>query len=73
MDKTNIAERTKKVVAERYFVPVNESDSFDTLGDSLDAIQVIQDIEDEFEIRISEKDAANLKTVGDLIAYLQQL
>ncbi len=45
--------------------------SFEELdADSLDIFQVISEIEDEFDISIEAED--NLKTVGDLVAYVEE-
>lgn len=44
----------------------------DDLGaDSLDAVELIMSIEDQFEISIPEDVATNLKTVGDILNYLE--
>ena len=44
--------------------------SFDDLdADSLDLFQVISEIEDEFDIQIDTE--GDLKTVGDLVAYVE--
>jgi acyl carrier protein len=29
-------------------------------------------IEDEFEIKVAESDAASIKTVGDIVSYIEQ-
>ncbi|MGT2667677.1 acyl carrier protein [Streptococcus rifensis] len=45
--------------------------SFEELdADSLDIFQVISEIEDEFDISIEAEDS--LKTVGDLVAYVEE-
>ncbi|KXT74536.1 Acyl carrier protein [Streptococcus sp. DD10] len=45
--------------------------TFDDLdADSLDLFQVISEIEDEFDIQIEAEDS--LKTVGDLVAYVEE-
>ncbi len=44
----------------------------DDLGaDSLDAVELVMSIEEEFECSIPEDVAANLKTVGDIMNYLE--
>ncbi|MBM7454010.1 acyl carrier protein [Acholeplasma morum] len=40
-------------------------------ADSLDAVELIMNIEDEFDISISDEAAQNLKTVGDLVTYIE--
>ena len=45
--------------------------NFDDLdADSLDLFQVISEIEDAFDIQIEAED--DLKTVGDLVAYVEE-
>ena len=46
----------------------------DDLGaDSLDAVEIIMDIEDEFNIQIDDSEAENIKTVGDIVKYIEAL
>lgn len=40
--------------------------------DSLDLVDIIMAIEEEFSIEIPEKDIPGLKTVGDTIAYIEK-
>ena len=45
----------------------------DDLGaDSLDLVEVIMAIEDEFDVQIKDEDLENLKSVGDLINYISK-
>ncbi len=39
-------------------------------ADSLDAVEVIMALEDEFDIEISDEVAQGIKTVGDLVNYV---
>ncbi|MBQ5312282.1 MAG: acyl carrier protein [Oscillospiraceae bacterium] len=41
-------------------------------ADSLDVVDLIQAIEDEFGIDIPDSDAQNIKTVGDIVAYIEE-
>ena len=46
----------------------------DDLGaDSLDVVELIMELEDEFGITISDEDAAQLYTVGRICDYLEKL
>ena len=40
-------------------------------ADSLDMVDLTMEIEDEFAIEISDKVAATLQTVGDVVNYIQ--
>ena len=52
---------------------ISNDDSFmDDLGaDSLDTVELIMAFEEEFDIEIPDEDAENIRTVGDVIGYLE--
>ncbi|MBQ6465997.1 MAG: acyl carrier protein [Oscillospiraceae bacterium] len=51
-----------------------ETNLVDDLGaDSLDVVELIMNIEDEFGVSISDEDAANLYTVSRIVEYLEKL
>ena len=65
------------LIAEELSVPKEqvtpEADIQDDLGaDSLDAIQLIMSIENEFDITIPESEIDNLKKVSDLLKYIEE-
>lgn len=41
-------------------------------ADSLDAVELIMAIEDEFEITIPDNQAQNITTVNDIVAFLEK-
>jgi len=41
-------------------------------ADSLDMVEVIMAIEDEFDVQIKDEDLENLKTLSDLIDYINK-
>ena len=50
-----------------------ETNLIDDIGaDSLDVVELIVSIEDEFGISISDEDAANLYTVAKIVEYLEK-
>ena len=72
---SDIAEKIKKIIVEQ--LDVAEADvlpaaSFvDDLGaDSLDQVELIMAMEEQFEISISDEDAEKIVTVQDAIAYI---
>lgn len=71
-----IEERVKRVIAEQLGVAevdVKPEASFaDDLGaDSLDEIELVMAIEDEFAIEISDDDAEKVRTVKQAIEYVK--
>ncbi len=50
-----------------------ESDLSNDLGaDSLDAVELIMAIEEEFDINIEDEDAQALQTVGQIVEYIEK-
>lgn len=67
--------RVVKVVCEELAVTENEvkEDSVftDDLGaDSLDVVELVMALEEEFSIDIPDDDVNNMKTVGDVVKYI---
>lgn len=70
-------DRIKRVIVNQFGVDgskITENSSFvDDLGaDSLDIIDLIMVFEEEFKIEIPDKEAEKIKTVGDMIRYLDK-
>ena len=70
-----IRERLAEFFGESLGVDKNEvtdaSSFVDDLGhDSLDTVELVMELEEEFDINISEDEAKKLRTVGDVIDYL---
>ncbi|HIW48065.1 MAG TPA: acyl carrier protein [Firmicutes bacterium] len=63
-----IAEQTGKDAEE---ITMETSVKDDLEADSLDLFQIINDIEDEFDIKI--EDVENIKTVGDVVKLVDEL
>ena len=43
----------------------------DLEADSLDAVEIIMAIEEEFDIEVPDEEVANMKTVGDIVKYIE--
>jgi len=72
---SNIEERVKKIVAEQLGVKIEEvtnSASFvDDLGaDSLDTVELVMALEEEFETEIPDEQAEKITTVQEAIDYV---
>lgn len=71
----NPEERLRKIIADQLGVPeeqvVPEASFIDDLNaDSLEMVDLIISIEEEFKIQVSDEDAEKIKTVQDAIDYL---
>ena len=42
-------------------------------ADSLDVVEMLMSLEEEFEISVPEEDAVNIKTVGDIVKLIEQI
>ena len=72
----SIEQRVKKIVAEQLGVNEadikNESAFVDDLGaDSLDTVELVMALEDEFECEISDEEAEKIRTVQDVVNYIE--
>ncbi len=51
-----------------------EASIIDDLGaDSLDVVDLISSVEDEFDIEIPDEKVEGIKTVGDIVAYIESV
>lgn len=41
-------------------------------ADSLDVVDLVMNLEDEFDIEIPDEDIENVRTVGDIVKYLEE-
>lgn len=49
------------------------TDMVDDLGaDSLDIVDLVMTLEDEFDLEIPDEDIENVRTVGDIVKYLEE-
>ncbi len=70
-------ERIKSVIVEQLgveedLVTLNASFVDDLGADSLDVVDLIMGIEDEFDIEIEDADAETISTVGDAVNYIKE-
>ncbi len=73
----SVEEKIKSIIAEQLGVKVEEAKpeaSFiDDLGaDSLDTVELIMALEEEFGIEIPDEDAEKMATVGDATKYIEE-
>jgi|TARA_B100000809_G_scaffold86922_1_gene85390 acyl carrier protein len=71
----SVNERVKGIVAEQLGIGIdeinNESSFIDDLGaDSLDTVELVMALEEEFDVEISDEQAENISTVQSAIDYI---
>lgn len=76
MTAEEIFEKVKKIIVEQLGVAeasiTMEASFIDDLGaDSLDIVELIMALEEEFDIEIPDSDAEKVVTVGDVVDYIK--
>ncbi len=74
---SNLEERVKAIVVEQLSVSAAdvtlEASFIDDLGaDSLDIVELVMALEEEYDIEIPDNAAEKIKTVGDAITYIKE-
>ena len=73
-----VFEKIREILCEQLDVEEDdvtmESNIAEDLGaDSLDVVDLIMSIEDEFEIEVAHDQVENIKTVGDVVNYIESM
>ncbi|MGP4072621.1 acyl carrier protein [Piscibacillus sp. B03] len=71
----DVFDKVKDIIVERLDVDeakVTKEASFkdDLEADSLDVVELVMELEDEFDMEISDEDAEKIQTVGDAVDYI---
>ncbi|SHH21070.1 acyl carrier protein [Thermosipho atlanticus] len=77
MDRNELFRQLSKVLAEKLDIPIEDIDEsshiIDDLGaDSLDVVDLIMILEDEYGIRIEDDELESIATVGDILNILER-
>ena len=77
MSKEDILTKLRPVIAEQLGVDeseVKEDASFteDLNADSLDLVELIMSLEEQFKLQISDEDAEKITTVGEAVDYIAE-
>ncbi len=72
----DIFETVKKIIVDRLGVDESkitlEASFKEDLGaDSLDIVELVMELEDEFDMEISDEDAEKISTVGEVVKYIE--
>ncbi|MGI6728356.1 MAG: acyl carrier protein [Anaerovoracaceae bacterium] len=71
-----VFEKIKEIIVEQLGideddVTMNTHLMKDLEADSLDAVEIIMAIEDEFDIEVSDEDAEKFQMIGDIVKYVE--
>lgn len=77
MSNEEIFEKLKNIIVEQLGVneeAVKEDATFvdDLEADSLDIVELVMNIEEEFEMEIPDEDSEKIVTVGDVVKYIKE-
>ena len=77
MTQEEIFEKVKNIIVEQLGVTeaavTAEASFIDDLGaDSLDIVELVMALEEEFDIEIPDSDAEKVTTVGDVVEYIKE-
>ncbi len=72
-----VEERLKEIIIKQFGEsekPVMLETSFvnDLEADSLDIVELVMELEDEFDVSIPDEDAEKMQTVGDAVKYINE-
>lgn len=71
----NVEEKVKAIVSEQLEVaPENLSaeTTFEEIdADSLDIVELVMALEEEFDLEISDQEIENIKSIGDIVRYIE--
>ena len=73
-----VLEKVKEVISEQLGIEdtdsiTTETTFIDDLGaDSLDIVELIMALEEEFDMEISEEEAEKITSVGDVVSYIEE-
>ena len=76
MNSEEIFDKVKEIIIEQLGVPETaitaEASFIDDLGaDSVDIVELIMALEEEFDLEIPDSDAEKVVTVGDVVEYIK--
>lgn len=77
MTEQEIFEKLKKIIVEglgasKESITMEATFVDDLSADSLDIVELIMSLEEEFEIEIPDSEAEKIVTVGDVVKYIQE-
>lgn len=77
MNKEKIEEKLYNIISDLFGIKIediylNSNFEKDFHADSLDGVELVMQIEDDFKIKIRDDDATNFLTIGSILNYLEK-
>ena len=70
-----VFDKIKDIIVEQLDVEEDavtmEASITEDLGDSLDVVDLVMSIEESFDVEIPDEEVENIKTVGDIVKYIE--
>ncbi len=72
-----VFEKIREILCNQFDVEEDEVTLTTRIGedlgaDSLDAVDMLMSLEDEFDVEIPDEEIENIRTVGDLVSYIEE-
>lgn len=71
----SVQDKVKQIIAEQLEVAINKltmETTFEEIdADSLDIVELVMALEEEFDLEISDQEIENIKTVGDVVKFIE--
>ena len=72
-----VLEKVKKIICDQLDIEESiitmDSVIIEDLGaDSLDVVDIIMSLEEEFDMEIADEQVENMKTIGDIVKYIEE-
>ncbi len=76
-EEPSIEERLKEIIIKQFgegekTVTLESSFVNDLGADSLDIVELVMELEDEFDVNIPDEEAEKMQTVGDAVKYINE-
>ena len=76
MNYLDIKEKIKSVIADQLEIEIDKltmETTFEEIdADSLDIVELVMTLEEEFDLEISDEEIENIKSVGDVAKYIEE-
>ncbi len=71
----SVEEKVKSIVSEQLEVSLDNLSAETTFeeidADSLDIVELVMALEEEFDLEISDQEIENIKSIGDIVRYIE--